>query len=141
MILNFSIPEIRGKERPRITRSGHAYTPAKTVQYERLVRNCAIQVLSLARKEWNATAPMMVRIAVLKQVPKSWSKQKKRMAIGTPCTVKPDLDNIQKAILDALNGIAFNDDRQVYSITVTKHWTLCADTVAVFVDNGEIDNA
>ena len=47
---------------------------------------------------------------------------------GTPKCVtsevnvrKPDVDNTAKEILDALNGIAFKDDRFVVKLTVTKH--------------------
>lgn len=34
--------------------------------------------------------------------------------------VKPDVDNVTKAILDALNGIAFSDDRQIVQVTCAK---------------------
>lgn len=34
--------------------------------------------------------------------------------------VKPDVDNVTKAILDALNGIAFSDDRQIVQVTCEK---------------------
>jgi crossover junction endodeoxyribonuclease RusA len=33
---------------------------------------------------------------------------------------EPDADNLAKAFLDALNGIAWNDDRQVRKLTVEK---------------------
>jgi Holliday junction resolvase RusA-like endonuclease len=33
---------------------------------------------------------------------------------------KPDLDNIAKAILDALNGVAWHDDSQVVELIVEK---------------------
>lgn len=36
-------------------------------------------------------------------------------------TYKPDADNIAKAVLDAMNGLAFVDDSQVVSLSVTKH--------------------
>ena len=36
------------------------------------------------------------------------------------CVVKPDADNIAKAIMDALNGIAYEDDRQVCNLHVVK---------------------
>ncbi len=35
-----------------------------------------------------------------------------------PKGVTGDIDNYQKAIQDALNGIAYNDDRQVHKIEV-----------------------
>ena len=37
-------------------------------------------------------------------------------------TVKPDTDNIAKSILDALNGIAYKDDKQVVTLSVKKRY-------------------
>lgn len=36
-------------------------------------------------------------------------------------TGKPDCDNIAKAVLDALNGVAFDDDSQVVTLVVRKY--------------------
>lgn len=35
---------------------------------------------------------------------------------------KPDCDNIAKIILDSLNGIAYEDDKQITSLTVEKYY-------------------
>ena len=35
---------------------------------------------------------------------------------------KPDTDNIAKAILDALNGLAYYDDAQIVELTVAKRY-------------------
>lgn len=37
-------------------------------------------------------------------------------------TVKPDLDNLVKAILDALNGVAWHDDAQVVELHISKQY-------------------
>ena len=39
-------------------------------------------------------------------------------------TKKPDVDNIAKSILDALNGFVFKDDNQVSKISVEKRYAL-----------------
>jgi len=39
-------------------------------------------------------------------------------------TVKPDIDNFAKAILDALNGIVWLDDAQICSLQITKSYNL-----------------
>ena len=54
--------------------------------------------------------------------PKSWPKQKREKAIQRKKypTARPDLDNLWKAVADALNGIAYNDDSQIVVITCRK---------------------
>jgi Holliday junction resolvase RusA-like endonuclease len=37
-------------------------------------------------------------------------------------TQKPDLDNCEKAILDALNGVIWRDDAQIVDLHTTKRW-------------------
>ena len=36
---------------------------------------------------------------------------------------KPDADNVAKIVLDSLNKIAYEDDKQVVELTVIKRWT------------------
>jgi Holliday junction resolvase RusA-like endonuclease len=62
--------------------------------------------------------PVEVKITCWFSRPKSHSK--KRSVAPEPKITKPDLDNVGKAILDALNEIAYNDDGQVYRLTVEK---------------------
>ncbi|MBQ2175307.1 MAG: RusA family crossover junction endodeoxyribonuclease, partial [Alphaproteobacteria bacterium] len=38
-------------------------------------------------------------------------------------TVKPDLDNLTKALLDALNDIAWHDDAQIVDLQIRKEYT------------------
>jgi Holliday junction resolvase RusA-like endonuclease len=35
-------------------------------------------------------------------------------------TKKPDLDNLAKSVLDALNGVIYQDDSQIVSLHMTK---------------------
>lgn len=56
------------------------------------------------------------------KIPKSYSKKKKKSLINQGYPYKPDVDNIAKAILDSLNGIAYKDDSQVTCITVFKQY-------------------
>ena len=49
-------------------------------------------------------------------------------------TKKPDADNIAKAILDALNGLAFYDDAQVVYLQVSKRYSNEPRAV-VFIDD------
>ena len=37
-------------------------------------------------------------------------------------TQKPDADNIAKSVLDALNGLAYADDKQIVTLVVDKYY-------------------
>lgn len=123
-IFDFVIPgEPKGKGRPRFTRSGHPYTPGKTIEYENLVR------MAFAEKYPNAeplTGEVFVAIMNYFAIPKSVSKKKRELMVNTVVnpTKKPDLDNIAKAILDSLNGLAFIDDAQVVWLLISKSYAV-----------------
>jgi len=52
-------------------------------------------------------------------MPKSWSKKKRREMNGSPHRAKPDIDNLIKAVLDALLA----EDSHVYEIVAVKRWS------------------
>lgn len=51
-------------------------------------------------------------------MPKSWSKKKRAELLGQPHQQKPDVDNLTKALLDAV----LKDDSGVWDIRTTKRW-------------------
>src|SRR5690606_5800939 len=99
-MIRFVVPgRPHGKRRPRVTMRGRTaivYTPRETREYEQ-------------RVAWEAKAagarvldgPVGVRIVCV-----------------TPRRNRPDLDNAAKSVLDGLNGICWNDDRQVIELHV-----------------------
>lgn len=123
MTIEFTIPGApQGKERPRFDAAGVVYTPAKTRKYERLVA-WAYQAESHGRRLAGAVT---ANIAAVYPIPKSWSLRKHQQAERGELIplVKPDLDNVAKAVLDALNGIAYKDDSAVTSLIIRKHYGL-----------------
>ncbi len=63
------------------------------------------------------------KIIAVFEPPKSLSKKKKEeLLYQINYTKKPDADNIAKAILDALNGLAYKDDSQVSALLVLKDY-------------------
>jgi Holliday junction resolvase RusA-like endonuclease len=96
------------KGRPRAAKGGHFYTPPRTREYERQVREAA-EVMMLRPP---AECPVHLIIHIEVTPPTSWPKWKKEMAQYIS-PKKGDLDNKVKAISDALNGIAFVDDVQI----------------------------
>jgi len=55
-------------------------------------------------------------------MPKSWSEKKKAEMSCKPHQQKPDIDNLLKALLDAV----FKDDSHVYDIRARKVWSSTA---------------
>lgn len=119
----FEIPEtITGKARPRMnTKYGKAYTPTKTKNYEYLARFYFIE-------KYPNFKPMEGRVKVeiiaYFEITKSTSKKREAemLADNISPTKKPDIDNITKIILDAMNKFAYLDDTQVTHCTVIKKY-------------------
>lgn len=119
-MIRFAIPgEPQGKGRARATRTGRMYTPQKTAAYEGLV--------ALAARDAMAGHPpfdmaLLVQIDAVHSVPASWSRKKRAEALAGRLrpTVKPDIDNVAKAIADGGNGVVWQDDRQIVSLMVRK---------------------
>lgn len=128
MSINFTVLGIPvGKGRPKFsTVNGHAaaYTPAKTANYETLVK-LSYQQQCGDCKPYEKDVPLVATIHAYFPIPKSVSKRKREIMQGglVPHTKKPDADNLAKAVLDALNGIAFYDDSQVASLRVAKYYS------------------
>ena len=53
---------------------------------------------------------------------KSWSKKKKTEMLGKPHQQKPDVDNLAKALMDAV----LDEDEGVWDIRITKVWGIDA---------------
>ena len=113
----------QGKARPRFSRrSGTVYTPQKTMDYEKTIR---ASFLKANGEKIPADCYVRIDIMAYFKIPKSYTKGK-RMAcqynINKP-TVKPDIDNITKVVLDALNGVAYEDDKQVVNCRCEKRYS------------------
>lgn len=72
--------------------------------------------------------------------PPSWPKNKRFKAVqgDIPHTSKPDIDNLQKLILDAGNGIFYKDDSMVIKIKAKKMFAKEAKTIIEVANLGEI---
>ena len=76
------------------------------------------------------TGPLEVEVIFYMPIPKSVSKIKtKEMLVGKlHHIVKPDVDNLQKFILDCMTGIIYKDDAQIIKITATKVYSATTRT-------------
>ncbi|MBR1660282.1 MAG: RusA family crossover junction endodeoxyribonuclease [Oscillospiraceae bacterium] len=101
--------------RPRLTTAGghpRAYDPPKSREYKAYVQRC---VREQGAPKTPITGAVFLRVYEYRAIPKSWSRRKKQAAReGTLWpTSRPDLDNVKKAVQDALNGLVWKDDAQV----------------------------
>lgn len=126
MKVKFTIPGIPvPKARPRVVR-GHAFTPKKTKDYETLVKD----VYNLTVGEYLGDSAIVATIDLFFPIPESYSKSKKRRIADGEIkhTKRPDVDNCAKAILDALNEVAYKDDAQIVESHITKHYAVDGET-------------
>lgn len=95
-------------------------TPQQTKSYEDLIR----WSYKAAGGKYMGEKLAKVEIQAFYPIPKSWSKKKRNDAIFERIrpTTKPDCDNIIKVVLDALNGVAYYDDKQVVSVSCDKFY-------------------
>lgn len=107
----------RGKGRPRFF-GNHVYTDKVTTEYEGRVKRMwkSEQFFRLDK------IPTTVIIDAYFRVPVSLSKTKRAELFGSPYLKKPDTDNIAKIVLDALNGLAYEDDAQIETLCITKRY-------------------
>ena len=98
------------KGRPRFTRGGFAYTPKKTKDAETYIKK---QVQRMYRGE-PLKGPLTFYAYFIIRPPK---KPKSEMPISGNIA---DTDNYVKLLLDALNGLLFDDDKQVVQIHAVK---------------------
>ena len=113
-----------------------AYTPRQTIEYENLIR-ASYTAISKAKFERNL--PLEISILALFPIPKYASKKTRELMINGYIfpTKKPDGDNIIKAILDALNGVAYRDDSQICRVYFEKMYAENAET-KVLIKNYEV---
>lgn len=111
--------EPMGKQRPKSTSINgfvRNYTPAKTVNYETLVK----QVYQQTSGHWFGKEPLKGEINIYYKLEKKHygkkgiNKEGQDKLNGLIRPIKtPDFDNCEKIIYDALNGIAYDDDKQI----------------------------
>jgi Holliday junction resolvase RusA-like endonuclease len=103
-VLAFVVPgPPQPKERPRVGRRGHVYTPRRTSSYEATVRAHALA--AVGRAAW-------------RRVP--GARYSVTLDVYFPDARRRDLDNACKSILDACNGVAFADDSEVDELHVVR---------------------
>ena len=126
--------------RARITTRGrfaHAYTPKKHPIHA---------YRALVAKEWKTpwvalprdpfSGPVTVSLVFYLERPASHLKKDGSPKASAPLYPRPDVDNLAKAVLDALTDAgAWADDSQVVSLGVRKKWSQVAHTLITIAES------
>lgn len=110
-----------GKERPRYSsKTKRMYTPTKTSSFEEKVKWAFKSKYNI--KTELSTREFKVKITAYFKPAESLSKKKKQELVDGEFGFlhRPDVDNIAKSILDALNGLVYKDDSQVANLLIFK---------------------
>lgn len=107
MAIEFKIPiKPKAKARPRFSKFGGAYTPKETKQYEEFITNYV--------KSKYKDSPLSFALSV------SFIFCFKHKTKRSANIARPDLDNLIKAVCDALNGILWDDDSLIAHMSALK---------------------
>lgn len=103
MRFTFTVPgPPRPKERPRVRRDGRTFTPERTRAYESHVKACCLSTPGWSNP-WVHDGEYRLDVVVY-----------------VSGAARADLDNVLKAIADALQGVAYRNDRQVSHATILR---------------------
>ena len=123
--------------RPRMTRAGRAYNPPSADVWKQAVRD-----------EWTSlnSPPFLngLRLCLSFLLPRPASHFTSKGALTKSAPLmpvgKPDVDNLAKAVMDALeNAGAFANDCAVISLTVSKRYAMLPQVAGCLIDLSEID--
>lgn len=120
-MISFTVPgNPVAQPRVKARKSGNfiqIYTPDKKVKpYKEAIRLVATQAMA-GRKPMEG--PLAVAIFFYIDRPKSHTKKQRECEWHAQ---KPDLDNLAKAVLDALKEVTWSDDSQIAELRLRKQW-------------------
>lgn len=108
-----------GKERPRYSAKTHRmYTPTRTSTFEEKVKSVFLEKYNIEIAPTEKSLEAIIKVYF--EIPKSFNKKKRTSLMYTPYDKRPDCDNLAKSILDALNGLAYKDDKQITYLSIEK---------------------
>ena len=89
------------------------YTPKKTVDAENKIKS---MMLAVGFDPIEKGTPIFVDLEFGMPIPKSATKKQ----VQSGHIKKPDIDNLAKTVLDAMNGLIYHDDSQITSLEMRK---------------------
>lgn len=125
--------KIHGKGRPRFASVNNkpvVYTDKTTKDYEKQIKETYV-------KQCGDFHTGIITVSIVAYFEPSGAEKKRKDRVPQR---KPDADNIAKIVLDALNGIAFEDDKNVAYVDIKKefvydgepeHLEICVDSIHI----------
>lgn len=112
-------PTAKGRAQP--DKAGNMRTPEKTIRAERQVEKIAEGAM---RGLEPLFGPIRILLTFVFDVPAGWNKAQRADALSglMPHISKPDIDNIEKMVLDGMNGVVYYDDSQVAEVFKRKRY-------------------
>ena len=108
------IIDITPVPKPRQTRADKWKKRPSVLRYRAFADEVRYKILD---KDMNGKA-----ITFGMPMPKSWSKKKRIDMDGKPHTQRPDIDNLAKALFDALYAL-YEDDSCIHTVALKKVWS------------------
>lgn len=97
----------------------HRFTPAPQRSYAGALKLfCAAAMKGAAPLD----GPLAVDIHAIYPWPASWSQRKRGEAGARWKVSRPDIDNLAKIVMDALNTVAWSDDARICSANLRKYY-------------------
>jgi len=129
LLIELDIPgEPQGKQRAKARMFGKGqkrhvmtYTPEKTVSYETFIKELfAIKYPDFEPVE----SALEMNLVLWLMIPTSASNKKKQLMEAGKLRPKkrPDNDNVLKAVMDALEGLAYKNDSQIVDTSTRKYY-------------------
>ena len=112
----------KGKQRPRMTKSGLVYTPKATKDAEMKIK--VAYSMAAGGVPYPLEQPLKLILNVYYQLGQL-KKKERQQALEAKIfpTKKPDIDNVAKLVMDSCTGVAYEDDRQVVELVCKKYYS------------------
>jgi Holliday junction resolvase RusA-like endonuclease len=113
--------------RPRFVRKGGyvgIYEPAEITAYKEAIALIGRRAVPGVLPYWDRTVPLSLTLRFDFPLPQKVMKaERARRLMRGWHVLRPDLDNLSKAVMDALTGIWWERDEQIAELVVSKMWT------------------
>jgi len=123
LLIHLSVPgEPQGKQRHKWSPRG-TYSPKKTVNYETYIKELfAVKYPDFVPVE----GALELELIALLTIPTSTSKKRKAMMESNEIrpTKRPDVDNLVKIVMDALETLAYKNDSQIVDEATHKYFSI-----------------